>query len=86
MFQPSSRQRLLLVLLPLLAGLLASVWLAGRYAEQRQWQARSLEARDQLELYGQSLRILVERFRAVPAIVALDDQVRDALRPVPSCR
>lgn len=81
MFQPSSRQRLLLVLLPLLAGLLASVWLAGRYAEQRQWQARSLESRDQLELYGQSLRILVERFRAVPAIVALDDQVRDALRP-----
>ena len=76
----SSRQRFFIVLLLILAGLLASVWLAGRYAERRQWLERSVEAQGQLELYAQSLRILVERFRAVPAIVAHDGEVQATLR------
>ncbi|MCQ4348084.1 ATP-binding protein [Pseudomonas stutzeri] len=79
----TSRQRFVLVLLLILAGLALSVWLAGRTAESRQWHVRSVEARGQLELYAQSLRILVERFRAVPAIVALDAEVLAALRAGP---
>ncbi|HEY6610868.1 MAG TPA: ATP-binding protein [Pseudomonas sp.] len=79
----SSRQRVVLVLLLILAGLGFSVWLAGRAAEARQWHERSVEARGQLELYAQSLRILVERYRAVPAIVAHDSEVLAALRAGP---
>ena len=74
------RLRLLLIGVPILAGLLASMWLAGRYAEQRHWHERSVEARGQLELYAQSLRILVERYRAVPAILALDTEIQALLR------
>ncbi len=76
----SARQRFVVILVVILAGLLLSVWLAGRTAERRQWSERSVEAQGQLELYAQSLRILVERFRAVPAIVAHDSEVLAALR------
>ncbi|GAB3390708.1 ATP-binding protein [Azotobacter armeniacus] len=76
----SARRRVLLVVLTILAGLLASVWLAGLYAERRHWSERSVEARGQLELYAQSLRILVERFRALPAILALDTEIQALLR------
>lgn len=77
----SARQRnVLLIVLPILLGLVASIWLAGRYAERRQWSERSVEARGQLELYAQSLRILIERFRALPAILALDSDIQALLR------
>jgi len=79
---PSSFPRLrtlLLIVLPILLGLLGSVWLAGRYAERRQWGELGVEAQGQLELYAQSLRILVERFRALPAILALDTEIQALL-------
>ncbi|WP_432706457.1 ATP-binding protein [Azotobacter salinestris] len=75
-----ARRRVLLAVLAILAGLLASVWLAGRYAERRHWSETAIEARGQLELYAQSLRILVERFRALPAILALDTEIQVLLR------
>ena len=68
--------RVLLIVL----GLLLSVWLAGRLGEQRAWQERSIEGRGQLELYQQTLHTLVERFRSVPALLALDKDVRSLLR------
>ncbi|SEJ60986.1 two-component system, NtrC family, C4-dicarboxylate transport sensor histidine kinase DctB [Pseudomonas linyingensis] len=79
----SARTRVILVVLLILAGLLASVWLAGRAAERRQWAERTVEARGQLELYAQSLRILVERYRSIPAIIALDGEVQAVLRAGP---
>lgn len=75
----SVRRRVLLVVLAIFTGLLASIWLAGRYAERRHWSELSIEARGQLELYAQSLRILVERFRALPAILALDTEIQALL-------
>jgi len=75
----SARRRVLLGGLAILAGLLVSVWLAGRYAERRHWSETAIEARGQLELYAQSLRILVERFRALPAILALDTEIQALL-------
>lgn len=75
-----SRQQLAILLTALLCGLLLSAALAGRHARQLEWQQRGLEAQGQLELYQQSLRTLVERFRAVPAIVALDSQLQIALQ------
>jgi len=76
----AARRRLWLVLLAIFAGLLLSVWLAGRYAERRYWSETAVEARGQLALYAQSLRILVERFRALPAILALDGEIQALLR------
>lgn len=74
------RHRVLFTVLPILLGLVLSVWLAGRYAEQRAWTERSLEARGQLQLYAQSIRTLVERFNSVPEVLSLDSDIRSLLR------
>ena len=74
------RYRVVLIVLLILLGLLVSIWLAGRYAEQRAWQERSIEARGQLQLYAQSIHTLVERFRSVPEVLALDSDIRSLLR------
>ncbi|NQD92647.1 sensor histidine kinase [Pseudomonas sp. CrR25] len=73
------RYRVVLTVLPILLGLFASVWLGGRYAEQRLWQERSIEARGQLQLYAQSIHTLVERFRSVPEVLALDSDIKSLL-------
>ena len=74
------RYRVLFTVLAILAGLLLSLWLGGRYAEQRAWDERSVEARGQLQLYAQSIRTLVERFSSVPEVLALDSDIRSLLR------
>ncbi|PTS82502.1 two-component sensor histidine kinase [Pseudomonas sp. HMWF032] len=74
------RYRVALIVLLILLGLLASIWLAGRYAEQRAWNERSLEARGQLQLYAQAIHTLVERFRSVPEVLALDSDIKSLLR------
>lgn len=80
MSEPQGRYRVLLIVLLIGAGLLLSSWLAGRYAEQRAWEQRSQEAQGQLQLYGQSLHTLVERFRSVPEVLALDSDIKALLR------
>ncbi|MGQ7960237.1 sensor histidine kinase [Pseudomonas sp. SP16.1] len=77
---PQHRYRVLFTVLAILAGLLLAVWLGGRYAEQRAWAERSLEARGQLQLYAQSIRTLVERFSSVPEVLALDSDIKSLLR------
>ena len=74
------RYRVVLIVLLIVLGLLSSIWLAGRYAEQRAWQERSQEAHGQLQLYAQSIHTLVERFRSVPEVLALDSDIRALLR------
>ncbi|MDG9979013.1 sensor histidine kinase [Ectopseudomonas oleovorans] len=74
------RYRVLLTVLVIAAGLLVSLWLGGRYAEQRAWDERSVEARGQLQLYAQSIRTLVERFSSVPEVLALDSDIHSLLR------
>ncbi|MFI8746402.1 ATP-binding protein [Pseudomonas sp. NPDC077186] len=74
------RYRVALTVLAILAGLLLSVWLGGRHAEQRAWAERSVEARGQLQLYAQSIRTLVERFSSVPEVLALDSDIKSLLR------
>jgi two-component system C4-dicarboxylate transport sensor histidine kinase DctB len=74
------RYRVFLIALLILLGLFVSMWLAGRYAEQRAWLERSVEARGQLQLYAQSLHTLVERFRSVPEVLALDSDIKSLLR------
>ena len=74
------RYRVALLVLLIGGGLLLSVWLAGVYAERRAWEARSGEARGQLQLYAQSIHTLVERFRSVPQLLALDSDIQRLLR------
>ncbi|UTW05883.1 sensor histidine kinase [Pseudomonas benzenivorans] len=74
------RYRVVFIVLLILCGLLASTWLAGHYAERRAWEERSSEARGQLQLYAQSLHTLVERFRSVPEVLALDSDIKSLLR------
>ncbi|VXD04653.1 Two-component system, NtrC family, C4-dicarboxylate transport sensor histidine kinase DctB [Pseudomonas sp. 8Z] len=74
------RYRVLFTVLAILAGLLLSVWLGGRYAERHAWDERSVESRGQLQLYAQSIRTLVERFSSVPEVLALDSDIKALLR------
>ncbi|WP_313087769.1 ATP-binding protein [Pseudomonas sp.] len=75
----SSRNRVALIVGLILLGLLLSIYWAGRIAEQRAWAERSQEARGQLELYAQAIHTQVQRFRSVPALLALDSDIRALL-------
>jgi len=75
----SSRHRVALIVLLIFAGLLLSMYWAGWLAEQRTWAERSQEARGQLDLYAQTIHTQVERFRSVPALLALDSDIRKLL-------
>ena len=70
--------RLFLLLLPLLGGLLSMDW-AGRQARQQALRAEGEQVRKQLDLYAGSLQTLIERFRSLPAVLALDPDLRAAL-------
>lgn len=76
---PRIRPSVLLVALAMLLGLLLTQALAGWLAERRALLARAQEGRGQLALYAQALHIQVERFRSVPALLALDDEIRALL-------
>ncbi len=71
--------RLFLLLLPLLGGLLLSMDWAGRQARQQALRAEGEQVRKQLDLYAGSLQTLIERFRSLPAVLALDPDLRAAL-------
>lgn len=77
---PRLRRSVLFTLLLILLGGLLFVWLGGRLGERAAWEARSLEGRAQLELYRQNLHILVERFHALPALLAQDNAAHRLLR------
>ncbi|MCO6056051.1 ATP-binding protein [Pseudomonas sp. MOB-449] len=72
--------RIALLILLLLAGLLLAMHLAGRQAEHQALRDEGEQAREQLTLYAGSLRTLIERFRALPAVLALDPEVRAILQ------
>ncbi|KRW61691.1 sensor histidine kinase [Pseudomonas sp. TTU2014-080ASC] len=74
------RYRVIILTLLIVLGLFVSMWLAGRYAEQRAWQERSEEAQGQLQLYAQSIHTVLERFRALPKVLALDSDIRTLLQ------
>src|SRR5690606_17242047 len=75
----SSRLRVILIVALILVGLLLSMYWAGRLAEERAWAERGQEARGQLELYAQAIHTQVERFRSVPALLALDSDIQALL-------
>ena len=78
---PSILPRLRLLLtglaIALAIGLLSA--LAAWQAEQRSLRASAEQAREQLRLHRDTLEAIVERYRMLPAVLALDPEVRDAL-------
>ena len=79
--QPTPRTlRLTLFSLLILAGaLLAGGW-AMRQAERHSLEDEAARSTEQLALYANSLHTLIERYRALPSVLALDPQFIEALR------
>ncbi|HET8880891.1 MAG TPA: NahK/ErcS family hybrid sensor histidine kinase/response regulator [Solimonas sp.] len=63
----------------LLGGALLTGLLAGRYGERRALAQDAAQAREQLQLYADALHRYVDRYRTLPAVLALEPDVRRAL-------
>ncbi|SNY00292.1 two-component system, NtrC family, C4-dicarboxylate transport sensor histidine kinase DctB [Pseudomonas sp. LAMO17WK12:I6] len=77
---PTSRTlRLSLYTLLIIAGAVLTATLAIRHAERQAMEEDATRASQQLALYANSLHTLIDRYRALPAVLALDPQLRSAL-------
>lgn len=77
---PTSRTlRLSLYTLLIIAGAALAATLAIRHAERQALEEDAARANQQLALYANSLHTLIDRYRALPAVLALDPQLRSAL-------
>ncbi|WP_339434078.1 ATP-binding protein [Pseudomonas sp. EA_65y_Pfl2_P78] len=77
---PTSRTlRLSLYTLLIIAGAALAAMLAIRHAERQALEEDAARANQQLALYANSLHTLIDRYRALPAVLALDPQLRSAL-------
>lgn len=77
---PTSRTlRLSLYSLLIIAGTVVAATLAMRHAERQALEEDAARANQQLGLYANSLHTLIDRYRALPAVLALDPQLRSAL-------
>lgn len=75
----SNHRRLLWTLLALIGGAAASMFLAGELAWRHSLRDESDTVQRQLALYGQTLGQRIDRYRTLPEVLALDDQLRAAL-------
>ncbi|VVN28812.1 C4-dicarboxylate transport sensor protein DctB [Pseudomonas fluorescens] len=71
--------RLALYTLLIFAGAILVATLAIRQAERQALVEDAARASQQLDLYATSLHTLIERYRALPAVLALDPELRSAL-------
>ena len=78
---PISRNvRLSLYILLIIAGAALAATLAMRHAVRQSMVEDAARANQQLALYATSLHTLIERYRALPAVLALDPELRSALK------
>jgi len=71
--------RLSLAIVLILAGAVGAAALAIRHAEHQALEEDASRANQQLALYANSLHTLIDRYRALPAVLALDPELRAAL-------
>ncbi|WP_460121075.1 ATP-binding protein [Pseudomonas sp. H3_G09] len=77
---PTSRTlRLSLYSLLIIAGTGVAATFAMHHAERQALEEDAARANQQLGLYANSLHTLIDRYRALPAVLALDPQLRSAL-------
>ncbi|MCK1791335.1 ATP-binding protein [Pseudomonas violetae] len=79
MLESSRPLRLTLYSLVIVAGAIIAATLAMRHAERQALVEDAARANQQLGLYASSLHTLIERYRALPAVLALDPELRSAL-------
>ncbi|WP_297831617.1 ATP-binding protein [Pseudomonas sp.] len=79
MLPTSRRARLFISVLLILAGAVLAAGWAVRQAERHAMADDAARAGGQLVLYGNTLQTLIERYRALPAVLALDPEIRSAL-------
>ena len=73
------RLRLTLIVLLILAGTLLSAFWASRHARHLAVLEEAGRSHEQLALYANGLHTLIERYRALPAVLALDPELIHAL-------
>ena len=71
--------RLFLYAALILAGAVLAATLAMHQARRHALEDDAKRAHDQLSLYANTLQTLIERYRALPAVLALDPELRAAL-------
>ncbi|WP_439849848.1 ATP-binding protein [Pseudomonas syringae] len=71
--------RLSLYVLLILAGVALSASLAMRQAQRHALAENAARGSEQLALYANTLHTLIERYRALPSVLALDPEIRAAL-------
>ena len=71
--------RLLLSVVLIIAGAALVATLAMHQTQRHSQEDEASRARQQLSLYANTLQTLIERYRALPAVLALDPQLRTAL-------
>ena len=71
--------RLMFYVLLIVAGTVLVTAAAMRHAERQTLADDAQRANQQLALYATSLHTLIERYRALPAVLALDPELRSAL-------
>ena len=74
--RPAPRRRLLTTLLIALGGLAAAVVLGWHEGGRRALADQSTQAAQQLDLHAQTLNQRIERYRALPQVLALDPDLR----------
>jgi hypothetical protein len=65
--------------LVIIAGAAIAATLAMRHTVRQSMVEDAARANQQLALYATSLHTLIERYRALPSVLALDPQLREAL-------
>jgi len=80
---PVRRLRTLLLAALAAAGIALAAWEAGQQAQQRALREQAEQSRRQLGLYADALQALIEHYRALPAVLALDPELRAALQGSP---
>jgi two-component system C4-dicarboxylate transport sensor histidine kinase DctB len=71
--------RLVFYVVLILAGAVIAATLAMHQAQRHALEDDAERSRDRLALYANTLQTLIERYRALPAVLALDPQLRAAL-------
>ncbi|VVO43531.1 sensor histidine kinase [Pseudomonas fluorescens] len=80
MISTSRTLRLALYTLLIIAGAALAAGLAMRHTERQTLVDEAALASEQLALYANSLHTLIERYRALPAVLALDPELSNALK------
>ncbi|MBE1161872.1 PAS-domain containing protein [Dyella acidiphila] len=75
----SSRALTVGLLLALLCVAAASTWAVARYARQNELEQLSAQAQAQLQVRALALQRLVDRYRVLPTVLALDPELLNAL-------